>query len=170
MKFIKLGIISVLVLFIVVLLISLLIPSRVRISRAINIDANRDSIMNNISLPENWVKWFPGMDTAKPMLVKGKTVGYVVNEKKGGSPVYLKLINAGQDEVMAEFVSSKLNPATNAWKLISHSQSDSLTVQWYMEFKLRWYPWEKFSSLLFEGMYGPGMEEGLSRLKRIAEK
>jgi hypothetical protein len=35
-----------------------------------------------------------------------------------------------------------------------------------MDFKLRWYPWEKFSSLLLEKRYGPVMEQGLAKLKK----
>jgi len=42
-------------------------------------------------------------------------------------------------------------------------------VQWWMDFKLRWYPWEKFSSLFFENIYGAQMEKGLDNLKRLAE-
>jgi hypothetical protein len=38
-----------------------------------------------------------------------------------------------------------------------------------MDFRLRWYPWEKFSSLLFEKQYGTQMEAGLESLKQLAE-
>ena len=55
----------------------------------------------------------------------------------------------------------------NGWNLVR--EQGSLTVQWYMDFKLRWYPWEKFSSLLFEKQYGTQMEIGLAKLKRLAE-
>jgi hypothetical protein len=39
-----------------------------------------------------------------------------------------------------------------------------------MQFKLRWYPWEKFASLLFEKQYGTQMEAGLNKLKAYLEK
>ena len=58
----------------------------------------------------------------------------------------------------------------NGWKFISHAGSDSATLQWYIDFNLRWYPWEKFASLLFEKSYGAQMEQGLSNLKKIVEK
>jgi hypothetical protein len=38
-----------------------------------------------------------------------------------------------------------------------------------MDFHLRWYPWEKFASLLLEKSYGPRMEQGLATLKRLVE-
>ena len=57
----------------------------------------------------------------------------------------------------------------NGWKNMTISGSDSTTIQWYMDFHLHWYPWEKFGSLLFERSYGPKMELGLSNLKKIVE-
>jgi hypothetical protein len=38
-----------------------------------------------------------------------------------------------------------------------------------MDFHLRWYPWEKFASLLFEQSYGPKMEQGLGNIKKMVE-
>jgi hypothetical protein len=38
-----------------------------------------------------------------------------------------------------------------------------------MDFHLRWYPWEKFGSLLLEKSYGTKMEMGLMSLKKLAE-
>ena len=60
-------------------------------------------------------------------------------------------------------------PIVTGWNAITHQSTDSTTVQWYIDFQLRWYPWEKFSSLLFEKNYGVRMEEGLSNLKKLAE-
>jgi hypothetical protein len=38
-----------------------------------------------------------------------------------------------------------------------------------MDFKLRWYPWEKFKSLFFENIYGAHLERGLGNLKELSE-
>jgi hypothetical protein len=57
-------------------------------------------------------------------------------------------------------------PVINGWK-IYHTAPDSLTLQWYMDFHLRWYPWEKLGSLFYENTYGVMMEQGLTNLKRL---
>jgi hypothetical protein len=54
----------------------------------------------------------------------------------------------------------------NGWELYGGPASDSLTLQWYMDFQLGWYPWEKFSSLFYEKTYGAMMERGLLNLKK----
>ena len=56
------------------------------------------------------------------------------------------------------------------WNFYATEIPNSVTVQWYMDFHLRWYPWEKFSSLLLEKRYGPMMEKGLGNLKALVER
>ena len=60
-------------------------------------------------------------------------------------------------------------PIISVLKVIRHQEGDSSTLQWYMDFKLRWYPWEKFKSLFFENIYGFQMERGLENLKQLSE-
>ena len=93
----------------------------------------------------------------KPEAIKPDPGGTIQWRKKAvtDSSVVYYLAGAGSKKV------------DNGWNLVR--EQGSLTVQWYMDFKLRWYPWEKFSSLLFEKQYGTQMEIGLAKLKRLAE-
>jgi hypothetical protein len=34
---------------------------------------------------------------------------------------------------------------------------------------LKWYPWEKFASIIFDRQLGPYMERSLGNLKKLAE-
>jgi hypothetical protein len=45
-----------------------------------------------------------------------------------------------------------------------------LVLQWYFDIKLRWYPWEKFGSIVFDKQLGPPMEKSLANLKKLLEK
>lgn len=56
------------------------------------------------------------------------------------------------------------------WQLHRSNPQDSATLQWYMDFHLSWYPWQKFGSLFYENNYGRMMEQGLYNLKREVEK
>jgi hypothetical protein len=51
-----------------------------------------------------------------------------------------------------------------------HGNDDQWVVQWYFDFHLRWYPWEKFSSIVFDKQLGPPMEKSLDNLKKLLEK
>src|ERR1700741_299916 len=65
MRVIKLGVISIIVFSVFLTLLSFLFPSHVRISKAIDIRTNKDSLMAQLSNQLNWHKWYPGKDTAR---------------------------------------------------------------------------------------------------------
>jgi hypothetical protein len=169
MRLIKLAILSFVFLFVLVTGISLFIPSHVRLSRAVNIKADRDSIMSQVKDAAKWKNWQPGLDTAQLLMVEGKVRGVVLDASDITKPVTIIITKEDTDEVTAQFFPRKMRPVTNVWKTIAYPNKDSVTLQWYMDFNLRWYPWEKFSSLLFEKSQGVKMEQGLSNLKRLLQ-
>ena len=57
MKLVKLVVISAVILFLLVTALSLLLPSRVRISRAIDIPVGKERILPFISNLDQWRKW-----------------------------------------------------------------------------------------------------------------
>ena len=168
MKLIKLAILSVVLLFAVVLAISLFIPSHVRISRAINLRPSADSVLGKINDLNKWKEWYPGFDTMniEPVSIKDN---HLVSAKLQKTTTVTIMVDK-KDEVLAEFRSGNKNPVIGAWKMLSYNQTDSLTLQWYFDFKIKWYPWEKFFSLAYDKMYGTQMETGLTNLKKIAER
>jgi len=58
MRLIKLAIISFVILFLLVTSISLLIPSTVHISRATDIRATKEKLMEQLAIPANWPTGF----------------------------------------------------------------------------------------------------------------
>jgi hypothetical protein len=170
MRLIRFAIISVIVLFFIITGISLFIPSHVRISKAINIRVTTDSVWNRVDHLENWGQWNPFFtDIDLKHVVKLDTAGGHWNAVKVENTT-VRWIEKKRDEHIAELTNSTRRPMRSGWKCIPHNPSDSLTVQWYIDFRLRWYPWEKFASLGLEKTYGTQMELGLTRLKALLEK
>ncbi|MCX6319367.1 MAG: hypothetical protein NTW29_18970 [Bacteroidetes bacterium] len=150
MRIIKLGIISLLAFALTLTFISFFFPSTVRISKAINIGAPATEVIAQLQRPSNW---HPAWDSA------------------GGSTDSTLLSTViSNEETDYHFREAPGSRAKSGWKFLTGLYPDSVTVQWYMDFKLRWYPWEKFSSLLFENSFGPRMEKGLNQLKQLSEK
>lgn len=164
MRLLRFVLISLIVLFLLITGISLFIPSKVRISRATNIKANRDSVLAPIKDPARWRSWHPGLDTMALVYKDGKAKGVVLD---AANNVSMLITSTDSDQVTAQFSPRKMKPVTNAWKAIEHADSDSVTLQWYMDFQLRWYPWEKFGSLILEKSHGAKMEQGLTNLRTI---
>ncbi len=167
-KLIKLAVLSAIFLFAVVLAISLFIPSHIRISRAINLKPSADSVLNKINDLNKWKEWYPGFDTmnVEPVSVKDNHLVSATLQKKTTVTITVDK----KDEVQAEFISGNKNPVIGGWKMLSYNHTDSLTLQWYFDFNIKWYPWEKFFSLAYDKMYGTQMEAGLSNLRKSVER
>jgi len=155
-RFIKLGLISIVVFFLIFTAFSLMIPSRVRISKAININGNKDSLFYLIRHREAWTRWHPAFMAADSATRLAD----------------LNLVNRAENdsEYVVDLGMGHQSPVTNGWVVYHYPGIDSLTLQWYMDFHLPWYPWKKFGSLLYEGSYGNMMQHGLENLKKLTEE
>ena len=158
MRLIKLALISFFVFFAIVTAISLLIPSHVRISKAINISHTSDSLYSLIANRSQWRRWHPAFklkNIDSLLQVHEITITPVVNTD---SLVTVHWQQAGK------------NPVVNSWQIHRFSASDSAALQWYMDFQLPWYPWQKFSSLFYEKTYGTMMTRGLNNIDSILRR
>lgn len=164
MRLLKLAIISFLFFFLLITGISLFIPFSVRISRAVEISAPKEKIMEQIAHAENWKNWYPGADSLQLLMIAGEPKGVIA---ANDSMQRLQIIEVNDSTVIAINVGKGSKENKTGWKIMSGGSTTS--VQWYMDFKLRWYPWEKFASLLFDKQYGTPMEMGLGKLKKMLE-
>jgi hypothetical protein len=164
-RIIKLGLISIVFFALLITGFSLFFPSRIRISKAIDINASKDSVLLQVSDATNWQQWFPGADSAEMILENGKVVGLRSKNKQE-----LIIENITDSTVLATTKTPGAKNGESGWDFIPASIPNTITIQWYMDFRLRWYPWEKFSSLLLEKRYGPMLENGLDNLKKLMEK
>lgn len=156
MRLIKLALLSFVFLFLVVTAISLMIPSNIRISKAVNIAPPRDSVLALIKNTERWPQWHPAF-------MKQDSFRSILS-------ILITPITENDSEVVFRLQQPNRPAVVNGWKIYEHGPTDSLTLQWYMDFKLKWYPWQKFGSLLYEGSFGTMMEQGLTNLKNASHK
>lgn len=149
MRFIKLGLLSIFFLLVLVTLISLLFPSNIRLSRATNMPNRRAQIFSLLKTDTSWHPAYTDTASAKVFRKMNKQV-----VQQTDSTYVVRWQQEGQ------------KPVISGWRIYGTPTSDSLTLQWYMDFDLGWYPWQKFSSLFYESTYGAMMEKGLSNLKK----
>lgn len=162
MRLLKLAILSFILLFILITIISLFIPANIRISKATNIAADDTVIFKSIGYLSSWKFWHPALKNLneKDFSVSNDSMVSVL-----GTTIALQ--NKSDSVILTSISRENGRPLTSGFNLLKHPESDSSTLQWYMDFNLRWYPWEKFKSLFYESIYGVQMEEGLSNLKQL---
>lgn len=152
MRFIKASIIGLLVLFILLTVIGLLMPSSVTVGRSVQINMPVDSVRfytNNIA---NWKYWINGADTAyfnqltnsatdkdSKVVMGAYTITVIKNDPKYIITVWK---NASSREQLSrlELYSNGLN---------------NTTVNWSFTQQLNWYFWERLSAMLRDKVFGP---------------
>jgi hypothetical protein len=161
MRIIKLAIISVIVIFLILTAMSALLPSHTLVSRAVDIRGSISKTKEQAFYLQNWKNWLTD--------ARGQKAEHSYNDS---------VLSVGETTVSP--VTKTDSSFTTSWvpgnnmisilRIIDHHSPDSLiTVQWQMEQKVRWYPWEKFASITKDELWGGAMERSLENLKTIIE-
>lgn len=164
MGVIKLAILSFVFLFLLLTIISLFLPSTIRITKTEQINTTQQAVMEQIRDPSKWKNWYPGLDSSELFYEAGNATGIIQNRNKQ----QIIIIREKKDnEVMIEYKVAGKTKLTGGWKL--SGEQNSITIQWYMTLHLHWYPWEKFAGILYERSFATQMKTGLTRLKDLLE-
>ncbi|MCE3281382.1 MAG: hypothetical protein K0Q66_119 [Chitinophagaceae bacterium] len=163
MRLLKLAVISVIVIFVIVTAITSLLPSNVLVSRAIDVRTHTGNIREQVFHLDKWPGWFTDA---------------------GGTPAKASFDSANNTldmagtKITAEHATD--SSYVTAWKgkadmqstfhIIDHHLPDSvITIQWQVEQKIKWYPWEKLASITKDEIWGGAMEKSLGNLKALLE-
>ncbi|MFN4837267.1 MAG: hypothetical protein ACK5BU_05405 [Bacteroidota bacterium] len=143
-RIISLMLVSLGALFLLVTLISSFFPSHIRVSRAIDIHANPDSVSLVLKPADYWETVLPA-----------------------GTPTS---IHAQSDSTLHLLIkSTSAIQMAAGYQILKGPVNTSCSVQRYYDFYFDWYPWEKFSSLLVESRFGAALESELHQLKEKLE-
>ncbi len=157
MRIIKLVFISFIFLFGIITIISLIIPSNIRLSKIIYIKSNNDSIFSLVKNKDQWHRWHPAF------FHRG-------DNRVSLAKIDTRVILQNDSILKMQWEQEGKKVINTAWQLHTEPGKEYGTLQWYIDFHLSWYPWEKFGSLFYEGNYGRMMEQGLYNIKKEIEK
>jgi hypothetical protein len=166
MRLIKLGLISVVFLFLVVTAISLLLPSTINISRAIDINGPLDSVYNNLNDITRWKNWFAGyvsLHTTYSAKHIGKGAAISMNKTT------VTITESNKDRIKTEWMAGS-KVLESEFNIFKQNNSSLITVQWHFTQHVHWYPWEKFASIVSDKVMSPVMEKSLDNLKKVVEQ
>lgn len=162
MRFIKLIGISVVILFALVTALGLLFPSRVIVSRAVDITAPKDSILLLIKDINGWKKWVEGMND-QSVVISSPTKALL-----GKTDVTITKVT--DSSVTSVWVGRNGNQQIASINVFGDSTRIQTVVQWQFQQQLKWYPWERFASMMNDKILGTMMEQNLNNLKTLVEK
>lgn len=132
-----------------------MIPSQIRISKAVNLPNRKTQILPLLTEQDQWAKWHPAFNTPA-----GRDQVKAISFRR---------VSSTDSLVLWEMKAPGKPAVMNGFQLHTFPGADSMALQWYMDFNLPWYPWEKFGSLFYESTYGRMMQEGLTTIKAISK-
>ena len=174
MRFIKAFLFGITGLFIMITLLSLLIPSRVKVSRIVVVNKTAiNKIYQQIAELKEWKNWHPVFKPGLAAINFGNvTTGnnascdIVYNSKT----THLIITSADTSSVKFTLQSQGENSIENNIILTPLPTQQAMQVEWQAINKLHWYPWDKFYAIFIDKISGPGYEAALNGLKDFIEK
>lgn len=161
MKLLKLAAISLVCLFALATGIGALLPSKVLVSRAVNIKAPAGKIMAELNSLTQWKNWVEGMNDASVHIRSSNEASIGKSE--------VRIVNLTDTTVISEWISRRNKKQVSTIQLIG-GQSENLTiVQWQFEQSVGWLPWEKLGTMMNDKILGPMMEKNLEKLRQYIE-
>lgn len=154
MRLVKLMMLSILVLSILITGISLLFPSTVIVSRAIEVNSSPAKIAYFTSDLNHWDQWLSDWKETK---VK------IDNDTAHAGTQVISLLDKNDSSVRFHWVATGQRPYLVQFEWI-HLKDNTYVIHWTFEQHVRWYPWEKFQTLLNEKVLGSKMEVELTNL------
>ncbi len=172
MRLIKGFVLAIAGLFIMITLLSLLIPSKVMVTRGVVVSANAKKVFAELANLRNWQHWQPifKSDSLKLNFSMDSTgVNSFCEWESGGKKNKFTITGIKEFEITTPLSREGENDVTNTITILPLADSNSVQVEWRALTKLKWYPWEKFYGIFIEKITGQGYEDALNGLKAYAE-
>ena len=154
---------------VIITLFSLLIPSSVRISRAVVINnVNAAAVYRQIIPFENWKNWHP-IFTADSAVFSREAIDKSVHIIHRQQDILLLLQKADSNSIQFLLQAKDANDIQNEMVIHSLVSQQAVQVEWRTITRLNWYPWEKFYGIFLDQLTGPSYEGALNGLKNFLE-
>lgn len=177
MRFIKMFLFVIIGLGIMLTIIGLVIPSSVKISRGIIVDADSIKVYQQLSDVKKWGEWMPWVTDDEGALVQTSAVTNMpgaffkwkgLGKNNSGT---ITLLTLSPNLITTKYELTEMNDSEGGFRIRTLPNNLSqCEVQWFMEYKLKWYPWERFYGIFLDHIIGSSFDKGLQELKLYLEK
>ena len=154
MKLIRFAFISVLVIGLLITAISSLFPSVVITSRAVEVNASSAQIQQCVKELSAWKGWMS--DWKEQSVTVKDSIAHVGTQT-------IQLLSSTDSTVVVNWVATGQAPYKVQIEWLPLKEG-TYVIHWSFEQHVKWYPWEKFQTLLNEKVLGAKMEEELQHL------
>ena len=157
-------------LFFFVFLVSLLLPSKVTITKSVLINAPLEKVKNQIIQFDQWKNWYPAFKDEKVVII-GDTLGSnsVALKKDDGKNIHFVMRQLKPDVIKVDVRSSSSSARVNYEFILSPKANNEIQLTWNVNTQLGWYPWHRISGIMLDKVSGAQYEAALTNLKNASE-
>jgi hypothetical protein len=175
MKVLKGVVFIVLLIPIVLVVVSLFLPSTYRVERRVTMNTGANTLFPHINSPKQWSEWTawtvvrnPNMKISFAGPEAGMGASYSWEGKSSGRGT-LKLTRSDPDHGIGYELDFENGKYVSRGTMALEPTGESVNVIWSNEGDLGWNPVSRFFGLFMDAMMGPDLEEGLRNLQRKVE-
>jgi hypothetical protein len=173
MKILKRILIVFVVLILVLCVISLFLPSKVRVERSMQINAPSEVVFEQVNTLRNWEAWSPWqkMDPTSQMVYNdipsGAGASYSWKGDKTGEGSLTIAESRPNDLIITNLDFKGQGQSTGGFEI--KPEGAGVNLNWYMDMDNGMNPFAKYMSMMMKGMLKDQFDEGLTNIKQISE-
>lgn len=175
MKALKKVILAVLLIPIVLIVVSLFLPSIYRVERRVGMNVRPGAVFPHINTLTQWPEWtawtvakYPDMKVSFTGPEAGVGASYGWEGKSSGRGT-LKITRSEPDKSIGYELDFENGKYLSKGAITLEPSGEAVTVVWSNEGNLGWNPVSRFFGLFMDKMMGPDFEEGLRNLQKKVE-
>ena len=158
--------------FVIIFLISLLLPSKVTVSKSVVINATGEKVKDQIVHFEEWKNWYPAFENKDISVTKNlppaNILSSVTLKDSKGKSITLNLVDTIKSTILVE-VQSSSSTEVNYQFILTPKLNEQTQLTWNVNTTLGWLPWKKMEGILFDKLSGTQYESALDNLRKAAE-
>jgi len=158
--------------FVIIFVISLLLPSHVTVLKYVEISAPTEKVMNQIVNFEEWKNWYPAFKDENIKVIKNSSPKNVLSSVTlkdiNGKSVNLNLLDTSQHIIDIGLQSSSLTKVNYQFVVVPKINNQT-QLTWNVNIDLGWLPWKKIQGIFMDKFSGQQYQMALDNLKKAAE-
>jgi hypothetical protein len=164
-------IIFLVVIFTFIFLVSLLLPSKVTITKSVLINASIEKVQNQLIHFDQWKNWYPAFknENVTITIIKNPSnTNSVSLTNNRGKSVELTITQSNPYTISVHVHSSSSRKMAYEF-ILTPKAGNKIQLTWNINAQLGWYPWNRIWGIFLDKVSGSQYELALEDLKKVAE-
>lgn len=158
--------------FVVIFLLSLFLPSKVTVTKSVEIKSSIDKVKEQIINFDRWKNWYPAFKDKDVAIIKNQSpdnFNYVVLTDIKGKKTTLKLVDSTHNKIEIKVESSSSTRVSYQFILTPNKMNNQTELTWNINTQFGWYPWKRIQGVFLDKFSGDQYVAALRDLKNAAE-